>query len=130
MYCQIYRTLFIFLTATGQPVSTQELLFGFPPFLLPLFPSPFPGKVLGECESGAVPGQGQQNFHKHITAWHKEDAEGATTVCTAKSTCGNPRNVNQETCPKSPDAVLIVHLAYCVTGQTALSAAWRFQPVV
>lgn len=85
---------------------------------------------MGECESGAVPWQGQQSFHKHITAWPKEDAEGAVTARTAKSTCGNPRNLNQKNCSDSPDTFLPEHLAHCVAGQTALSAAWGFQPVV
>lgn len=85
---------------------------------------------MGECAFGAVSRQGQQSFHKHITAWHKENAEGVATACTAKSSCGNPWNVNQKNCPKSPNTFLTACLAHCVTGQTALSAVWNFQPVV
>ena len=44
------------------------------PFLLSAFPSFCPGQAMGGCESRAAPWQGQQSFHKHITAWHKENA--------------------------------------------------------
>lgn len=77
---------------------------------------------MGKCEFGAASRQGPQSFHKPSPVWHKEAVEGAAAACTAKSTCGNPRNVNQKNGPRSRGAVLTAHLARCGAGQTALPA--------
>lgn len=91
-------------------------------------PRSAPRQAMGKCEFGAASRQGQQSFHKPSPAWHKEDVEGAAAACTAKSTCGNPRNVNQKNRPRSPGAVLTAHLARCGAGQTALPAGRSSQP--